>query len=83
MAGGFSLEKDKIEEFNMFCDSKILELDQDILTKRTHKNMMIFLIILKLIGIFMNLLIGHHLMDKAIQNQSLLFLMQRSSSARL
>jgi len=37
MAGGFSLEKDKIEEFNMFCDSKILELDQDILTKRTQK----------------------------------------------
>ena len=37
MAGGFSLEKDKIEEFNMFCDSKILELDRDILTKRTQK----------------------------------------------
>ena len=37
MAGGFSLEKDKIEEFNMFCDSKILELDRDILPKRTQK----------------------------------------------
>ena len=37
MAGGFSLKKDKIEEFNMFCDSKILELDNNILTKRTQK----------------------------------------------
>ena len=37
MAGGFSLERDKIEEFNMFCDSKILELDNEILTKKTQK----------------------------------------------
>ena len=37
MAGGFSLKKDKIEEFNIFCDSKIMDLDNDILTKRTQK----------------------------------------------
>ena len=34
MAGGFSLYKNKIEEFNKFCDYKILELDNDILTKK-------------------------------------------------
>ena len=37
MAGGFSLHKNKIEEFNKFCDYKILELDKDILTKKTQK----------------------------------------------
>ena len=37
MAGGFSLYKNKIEEFNKFCDYKILELDNDILTKKTQK----------------------------------------------
>ena len=37
MAGGFSLYKDKLEEFNTFCDYKILELDKDILTKKTQK----------------------------------------------
>ena len=37
MAGGFSLHKNKVEEFNKFCDHKILELDNDILTKKTQK----------------------------------------------
>lgn len=37
MAGGFSLKTDKIEEFNMYCDNKIMELDNDILIKRTQK----------------------------------------------
>ena len=37
MAGGFSLHRNKIEEFNKFCDYKILELDNDILTKKTQK----------------------------------------------
>ena len=37
MAGGFSIDKNKIEEFNKFCDHKILELDNDILTKKTQK----------------------------------------------
>ena len=37
MAGGFSLHKNKIDEFNKFCDLKILELDSDILTKKTQK----------------------------------------------
>jgi len=37
MAGGFSIQKSKIEEFNEFCNNKILELDNDILTKRTQK----------------------------------------------
>ena len=37
MAGGFSIDKNKIEGFNKFCDHKILELDNDILTKKTQK----------------------------------------------
>jgi len=37
MAGGFSLKTDKIEEFNIYCDSKIMDLDNDILIKRTQK----------------------------------------------
>ena len=37
MAGGFSIDKNKIEEFNKFCDHKILELDNNILTKKTQK----------------------------------------------
>ena len=34
MAGGFSLEKEKLESFKEFCNEKILEVDQSILQKR-------------------------------------------------
>ena len=37
MAGGFSLKKEKIEEFNKFCNDKINELDNDIISKKIQK----------------------------------------------
>ena len=34
MAGGFNLEKEKLESFKEFCNEKILEVDQSILQKK-------------------------------------------------
>ena len=37
MAGGFSLKKNNIKEFNKFCDKRINELDSDLFNKRIQK----------------------------------------------
>ena len=37
MAGGFSLKKGNIQEFNKFCDKRINELNSELLTKRIQK----------------------------------------------
>ena len=37
MAGGFSLRKDNLNDFNKFCNQKILEIETDVLIKKSKK----------------------------------------------
>ena len=41
MAGGFSLRRDNLNDFNKFCNQKILEIETDVLIKKS-KNLMRF-----------------------------------------